>query len=188
MCFNASNPALQRCVFHNVAMFGGLTREIMQRRSGSVWVGCLLLAMAAVLLAVGGAEARTADISLTVVGDERMADELKDLSKDLDKDQPLSGDSLSLLQGAQARRARIVQALRSRGYYDSRVTATINNQSIEDAAALDAIEARPEAEKVDFVFNVATGPAYRVTDLEIQGPPELVDYPPLDRSKLSLIP
>ena len=116
-----------------------------------------------------------------------MTEELKDLAK-VDKDQPLSGDSLELLQAAQARRARILQALRSRGFYDSRVTATINNQPIEDAAALDAIEAMPENQKADFVFNVATGPVYRVTDLEIQGPPELVNYPPLDRSKLSLIP
>jgi translocation and assembly module TamA len=144
--------------------------------------------MAAALLMAGGADARTADISLTVIGDERMSDELKDLTKDLDKDQPLTGDSLSLLQAAQARRARIVQALRSKGFYDSRVTATVNNQPIEEAAALDAIEAMPEAQKVDFAFNVATGPVYRVADLEIKGPPDLVDYPPLDRSKLSLIP
>ena len=46
----------------------------------------------------------------------------------------------------------------------------------------------PEAQKVDFTFNVATGPVYRVTDLAIQAPPELIGYPPLDRSKLSLIP
>jgi translocation and assembly module TamA len=160
----------------------------MQRRTGAFWVGRLWLAIAALLLVAGGAEARTADISLTVIGDERMTEELKDLVKDLDKDQPLSGDSLSLLQAAQARRARIVQALRSRGFYDSRVTATVNNQPIEDSAALDAIEAMPEAQKVDFTFNVATGPVYRVTDLEIKAPPELISYPPLDRSKLSLIP
>jgi translocation and assembly module TamA len=153
-----------------------------------LWVGRLLLAMTAALLVAGGADARTADISLTVIGDERMADELKDLVKDLDKDQPLSGDSLSLLQAAQARRARLVQALRSKGFYDERVTATVNNQPIEDAAALDAIEAMPEGQKVGFTFNVATGPVYRVADLEIKGPLELIDYPPLDRSKLSLIP
>jgi translocation and assembly module TamA len=144
--------------------------------------------MAAVLLIARGADARTAEVSLTVIGDEDMANELKDLSKDLDKDQPLTGDSLALLQAAQARRTRIVQALRSKGFYDSRVTATVNNQPIEDAAALDAIEAMPEAQKVDFVFNVATGPVYKVSDLEIRGPAELISYPPLDRSKLSLIP
>src|SRR5258707_11157839 len=160
----------------------------MQRRTGSVWVGRWLLAMAAALLVARSADARTADISLTVLGDERMTEELKDLSKDLDKDQPLSGDSLSLLQAAQARRARIVQALRSRGFYDSRVTATVNNQPIEDAAALDAIEAMPEAQKVDFAFNEATGPVYRVAHLDVNAPPQLISYPPLDRSKLSLIP
>jgi len=44
----------------------------MQRRTGFFWVGRLLLAMAAALLVAGGADARTAGISLTVVGDERM--------------------------------------------------------------------------------------------------------------------
>ena len=38
--------------------------------------------------------ARTADLALTVTGDERMAEELKTLTEDLDKDQPLSGDSI----------------------------------------------------------------------------------------------
>ena len=93
-------------------MPGGLIRNILQRRTGAFWGGRLWLMMAALLLVTSGAEARTADISLTVIGDERMTEELKDLVKDLDKDQPLSGDSLSLLQAAQARRARIVQALR----------------------------------------------------------------------------
>ena len=115
-----------------------------------------------------------------------MAEELKTLAEDLDKDQPLTGDSLSLVQGAQARRARIVAALRSRGFYDARVTATVAGQSIEEAAALDAIEGRPEAEKISFAFNVATGPLYRVVSLGIKGPPEVVDYPAIDLSKLSL--
>ena len=52
-------------------MFGGLTRNGMQRRTGAFWVGRLWLMMAALLLVTSGAEARTADISLTVIGDER---------------------------------------------------------------------------------------------------------------------
>ena len=55
-----------------------------------------------------------------------MAEELKTLTEELDKDQPLTGDSLALLQGAQARRQRIATALRSRGYYDARITATVD--------------------------------------------------------------
>src|SRR5882757_5592200 len=133
------------------------------------------------------AHARTGEISLTVVGDERMTEELKKLSEDLDKDEPLSGDGLSLLQAAQARRARMVSALRSRGFYDARVSATIANQPIEEAAALDAIDAAPEAQKIGFVFNVATGPVYRVTSIAIDGPPEVVGYPALDRKKLALL-
>lgn len=154
----------------------------------SFWIRRLLAAMAVCWLVPGAALARTADLSLTVIGDERMADELKTLTTDLDKDQPLSGDSLALLQGAQARRQRLAAALRSRGYYDARVTATVANQSVEDAAALDAIDQTPEADKTHFVFDVATGPVYRVIDFAIQGPPEVVDYPGLDRSKLTLAP
>jgi translocation and assembly module TamA len=133
------------------------------------------------------AHARTGEIVLTIVGDERMTDELKKLSEDLDKDEPLSGDSLSLLQAAQARRARMVSALRSRGFYDSRVLATVTNQPIEEAGALDAIDAAPEAQKISFVFNVATGPVYRVTSIAIDGPPDVVDYPSIDRKKLALL-
>jgi translocation and assembly module TamA len=76
----------------------------------------------------------------------------------LRKDQPLSGDSLGLLQGAQAALARINTALRSRGYYDATITATVDGRPIAEPGALDAIDARPEAEPVSFAFNVASGP------------------------------
>jgi len=152
------------------------------------WARRLLAAVVALWLASSACQARTADLSLTVIGDERMSEELKQITEDMEKDQPLSGDSLGLLQGAQARRQRMITALRSRGYYDARVTATIGNQPVEDAAALDAIDRTPETDKTHFVFDVATGPVYRVSDLAIQGPPEIVGYPDLDRSKLALSP
>jgi len=153
-----------------------------------MWFWRLPAAMAVLGLLLAVAQARTGDLALTVTGDERMAEELKALIEGLDKDQPLTGDSLALLQGAQARRQRLANALRSRGYYDARITATVANQSVEDAAALDAIDRTPEADKTHFVFDVATGPVYRVTDLAIQGPPDIVGYPGLDRSKLVLGP
>ena len=148
----------------------------------------MVAVLATVLFLAHVAEARTGDVTLTVIGDQQMSDDLKKMIEDFDRDQPLSGDSLALLQGAQARRTRIAAALRSRGFYDARVTATVSGQSVEDAQALDAIEQRPDAEKVNFVFDVATGPVYRVEDLAIQGPPEVVGYPGLDRSKLALKP
>ena len=162
-------------------MISGSTPKMM-------WLCRLVAALAVLGLLLVVAQARTADLALTVTGDERMAEELKTLTEELDKDQPLTGDSLALLQGAQARRQRIATALRSRGYYDARITATVANQSVEDAAALDAIDRTPEADKTHFVFDVATGPVYRVTDLAIQGPPDIVGYPGLDRSKLALAP
>ncbi|HTE81148.1 MAG TPA: POTRA domain-containing protein, partial [Reyranella sp.] len=162
-------------------MISGSTPKMM-------WLCRLLAALAVLGLLLAVAQARTADLALTVTGDERMAEELKTLTEELDKDQPLTGDSLALLQGAQARRQRIAAALRSRGYYDASITATVANRPVEDAAALDAIDRTPEADKTHFVFDVATGPVYRVTDLAIQGPPDIVGYPGLDRSKLTLAP
>jgi translocation and assembly module TamA len=167
-------------------MFAGLT-NIVQRRTGRPWIDRLAVALLVGTLMAATAHARTGEIALTIVGEERMTDELKKLSENLDKDEPLSGDSLSLLQAAQARRARMVSALRSRGYYDARVLATVSGQPIEEAAALDAIDAAPEAQKIDFVFNVATGPIYRVASIGIDGPPQVVDYPALDRKKLALL-
>ena len=158
---------------------GALSNQL--RRLLVVWT-------AVACLAASSAFARTADINLTVVGDKEMSDELKKLTEDLDKDQPLTGDSLALLQGAQSRRAAIAGALRSRGYYDARVTATVNGQPIDDMAALDAIEHQPDSEKTAFKIEVATGPVYKVVDVEILGPPNIVGYPGLDRSKLTLAP
>ena len=54
-----------------------------------------------------------------------------------------TGDSLALLQGAQAVLAKVNGALRSRGFYDAMATATIDNQPVDEAAALDAIDAHP---------------------------------------------
>ena len=147
----------------------------------------MMAVLTALLFLAANAHARTAELALTIIGDERMTDELKKLAEDLDKDEPLSGDSLSLLQAAQARRARMVSALRSRGFYDARVVATVAGQPIEEASALDAIDGKPEAEKISFVFNVATGPVYRAVSIDIDGPPDVVGYPAIDRSKFALL-
>ncbi len=165
-------------------MFDAETKS-MQRRAGLFGLGRLLVVAAAALVLSDAADARTAALSLKIIGDQRMADELKKLSEDLDKDEPLSGDALSLLQAVQARRARVASALRSRGFFDSRVTATVASQPVDEPAALDAIEARPEAEKINFDLTVATGPIYRLASIDIQGPANVVGYPPLDLSKLS---
>ena len=162
-------------------MLAGSTPKMM-------WLCRPVAAMVVLGLLLAVAQARTADVALTVTGDEGMAEELKTLTESMDKDQPLTGDSLALLQGAQARQQRIATALRSKGYYDARITATVANQPVQDATALDAIDQTPEADKTHFVFDVATGPLYHVTDLAIQGPPDIVGYPGLDRSKLTLGP
>ena len=116
------------------------------------------------------ADARTAKIALAISGDERMQTDLKELVEAFEKEQPLSGDSLGLLQGAQAALSRINTALRSRGYYDARISATVDGRPIAEAAALDAIDARPENDPVTFSFDVATGPRYRISDVVIRPP------------------
>ena len=114
-----------------------------------------------------------------------MRDDLKQLVEDFEKAQPLSGDSLALLQGAQAVLARVNTALRSRGFYDARSTATIDNHPVDEAAALDAIEARPEADQVTLSLTVDTGPRFKVGSIAIRGA-EPASLPAIDMSKLGL--
>ncbi len=150
-------------------------------------MGCVL-AMA-VLLVLGPckiAEARTGRIVLVVTGDETIQGDLKELVENFEKTQPLSGDSLGVLQGAQSIVARINNALRSRGYYDGRINATVDGRPIAEADALDAIDAKPENEPVSISVEVATGPRYRITEIAIRPPQSQTSLPDVDRDKLGL--
>ena len=148
-------------------------------------LACLLQVLAAMVILCTGAEARTARIELTVTGDERMSEQLKQLVEDFEKNQPLSGDALALLQGAQAVLARVNTALRSRGFYDGRATATIDNRPVDEAAALDAIEAHPESEQLAFALTVDSGPRFKVASIAIRGA-TAASLPAIDMSKLGL--
>jgi len=117
-----------------------------------------------------------------------MRGELDELVESFQKSQPLTGDSLGVLQGAQSAVARINSALRSRGYYDGRINATVEGRPIAEAGALDAIDARPENEPVPISVEVATGPRYRVTEIAIRPPQSQTSLPGIDRGKLGLAP
>src|SRR6195256_3876160 len=153
----------------------------MRWRAGLCRISCLVLAAWAVFCV--DAEARTGKIFLTVTGDEPMGDDLKQLVEDFEKAQPLSGDSLALLQGAQAVLARVNTALRSRGFYDARSTATIDNHPVDEAAALDAIEAHPEPARVPPSLPVDPGPLFKVGSVAVRGA-KAASLPAIDMSKL----
>src|SRR5215471_7528985 len=159
---------------------------IMPVRS-AIRAACLF-AMAAMLVASFAchAQARTAQIALVVSGDERMQADLKELVDRFQKDQPLSGDSLGVLQGAQAALGRINTALRSRGFYDATIKASVDGRPITEAGALDAIDARPENEPISFAFDVTTGPRFRITEVAIRPPGAEASLPGIDRSKIGL--
>lgn len=148
-------------------------------------LACLLQVLAVMVILCTAAEARTARIALTVTGDERMSDDLKQLVEDFEKTQPLSGDALALLQGVQAVLARVNTAVRSRGFYDARATATVDNRPVDEAAALDAIETHPETEQVTFALTVDTGPRFKVEGIAIRGA-GAASLPAIDMSKLGL--
>lgn len=115
-----------------------------------------------------------------------MQADLKELVAGVEKEQPISGDSLGVLQGAQSAAAKINTALRSRGYYDATIAATIDGKPITDAAALDAIDARPDGDAISFAFDVATGPRYRIADVAVRPPGSQTSLPGVDRSTLGL--
>src|SRR5258708_4750082 len=152
---------------------------------GSAWTACLLV-MAALLTAApfGMADARTAKIVLVVKGDEPMQADLKELVEGFEKDQPLSGDSLALLQGAQAVLAKVNTALRSRGFYDATVGATVDGRPIAEAAALDAIEVQPANAAISFSVDIPTGPRYRIGEVAIRQPGSQTSLPAIERGQL----
>jgi translocation and assembly module TamA len=148
-------------------------------------LACLLQVLAAMMILCSAAQARTAHIDLTVTGDEQMGEEIKKLIEEYQKSQPLSGDGLALLQGAQAALARVNTALRSRGFYGGRVTGTIDNRPVNEPAALDAIDSHPEGQDLAFAFAVDTGPRFKLTSFAIRGA-QAASLPDIDMSKLGL--
>ena len=163
-------------------------RTVLGKSAFARLLGTTLFVMMLWASLCGIAQARTAKIELTMSGDEGMEADIKSLVEGIEKNQPLSGDGLSLLQGAQAALARVNAALRSRGFYDAEVNGTFDGRPIADAAALDAIEARPEADAISFSFSIRTGPRYRIGQLVIRPPGAMVSMPDIDRSKLELAP
>ena len=162
-------------------------------RRATWWLPSLALAMAgagiAVLMVVGPeADARTTDISVTVTGDETMGKDLKELVDTSEKQQPSSGQAITILQMAQAHQTQVIAALRSRGFYGATVTATIAGHPVDDPAALDAIESQPENQPIPVAFTVETGPVYKVATLDIEPAAPGAPLPAIDRTKLTLAP
>jgi len=139
-------------------------------------------------LSTRAAEARIGKIVLTVTGDERMSADLKELSEDFEKQQPLTGDALGVLQGAQAVASRLNTALRSRGYYDATLNATIDGKPIADASALEALESRPDAEAATVNITIDTGPRYRIGSVAIRPPGAPQSLPGIDPAEIGLAP
>ena len=163
-------------------------RTVLGKSAIARLLGTTLLMMILWASLCGIAQARTAKIELTMSGDEGMEADIKSLVEGTEKNQPLTGDGLSLLQGAQAVLSRVNAALRSRGFYDAEASGTFEGHPIADAAALDAIEARPEADAISFSFNIKTGPRYRIGQLTIRPPGAMISVPDIDRSQLELAP
>jgi translocation and assembly module TamA len=117
-----------------------------------------------------------------------MTADLRQLVETFEKEQPLQGDSLSLLQGAQALLSRVNIALRARGFYDAQLQAQIDGRPIADAAALDAIEAQPDSAQTSIAMTVETGPKYKIGTVAIRLPGTLASLPDVDRGKIGLAP
>jgi translocation and assembly module TamA len=134
------------------------------------------------------ADARTATVILTVTGDERMSSDLKELSEDFQKRQPLTGDALGILQGAQAVTSQFNTALRSRGFYDATIKATIEGKPIADASALEALETRADSDPATVDVTIDTGPRFRIGSIAIRPPGTQQSLPGIDRAELGIAP
>ncbi|NQW52822.1 MAG: outer membrane protein assembly factor [Rhodospirillales bacterium] len=117
-----------------------------------------------------------------------MSSDLKELSEDFAKQQPLTGDALGILQGAQAVASRLNTALRSRGYYDATLAAALDGRPITDASALETLESRPDTEAATIDITIDTGPRYRIGSIAIRPPGAQQSLPGIDRAELGLAP
>ena len=152
---------------------------------------CCLAALTSagiVSLLPGAVEARTGRIVIAVTGDETMSSDLKELAEDFEKQQPLTGDALGILQGAQAVASQFNTALRSRGFYDATINATIEGRPIADAAALEALEARPDSDPATVDIKIDTGPRFRIGTIAIRPPGTQQSLPGIDRAELGIAP
>ena len=115
-------------------------------------------------------------------------EELKKLTEDLEKDQPLTGDSLALLQGAQARRATHHTARCARAATTTRAWHRHGRQPAGRRGRRPRRHRRAARHRQDRLrVQCRHRPAsIKSVDLAIQGPPDIVGYPGLDRSKLGL--
>lgn len=134
------------------------------------------------------ADARTAKVVLAVTGDERMSSDLKELSEDFQKQQPLTGDALGILQGAQAVTSQFNTALRSRGFYDATIRATIKGKPIADASALEALETLADSDAATVDVTIDTGPRFRIGSIAIRPPRTAQSLPGIDRAELGIAP
>jgi translocation and assembly module TamA len=168
-------------------------RRYGARRSGVIAAAMVALVLAAAIFVSEArrslAQDRTAETTLNVIGDEKLAKDLKDLLTEEDKDKQATGPAVTLLQRAQAQKQEIEKALASRGFYAGTVTVSVAGRPVEDPAVLDAIEAVPAGGKLPVSINVQTGPAYKISDIVLAGPAgEAPARAAIDRGPLPLSP
>ena len=129
---------------------------------GWAWLSCLLAIGA--LLALGpcrSAEARTG--SYRPRGDgrrDRMQGRSRNLVESFENRNRCPATAWACCRAPRRSVAKVNTALRSRGYCDATINATVDGKPIADASALDAIDARPDNEPVSISVEVATGPRF----------------------------
>ncbi len=106
-------------------------------------------------------------VTLQVVGDTAVREELQKVVQAEAGTQEGPGSAVTLLQRAQAQRELVVKTLRAHGYYGNRVTARAAGQSIDDVTALDAIDALPSGADVPVEVVVDTGPRFTVQSIDV---------------------
>ena len=176
-----------------------LVRDRLRRCRSDGRQGGVLVAVAVVLLLGGAilggetgrslAQDRTAETTLNVSGDEKLAKDLKELLAEDDKDNQAIGPAVTLLQRAQAQKQEIEKALASRGFYAGTGSVSVAGRPVEDPAALDALEALPAGGKLPVSITVQTGQAYKISDIVLAGPAgEAPARDAIDRGPLPLSP
>ncbi len=136
----------------------------------------------------GGADPLPVRLELNVQGSERMKEflqEVLDASGRQARRRP--PEPVTVLQRTQLQQQELQQALRSEGYYAGTVDARFAGYRLDDPALFNQLETLVRGQQIDVVFNVDTGPRYRMRTLSIldgqTGQP--VDERLVDRGELA---
>ena len=143
----------------------------------------VLMALHGTLRLAAAAEPRPYQITFPKTGNRALDAALRGSSQLEALREKASVDPLALVLRAQRDVARLETVLQSFGYYQGRISISIDERSLDDPGLPDHIAAAPAGAKAAIAVSAELGPLYRVGEVQVEG-----DLPEGLRERLGIAP